>query len=445
VYRKKAAVSAGAAVTAAALLPGAIAVVLPTARPAAAAGAALRAPGAAADFTRGAIYGKVVDAETNKPIANAMVAIQDRNGKTISWTRTDAEGAYALAAETLKVLQLEPKRRRGLLSQIAGGLGKAVSIPVQVMGRAANSAVDVVTSIDPVGAVRAALALAVTASTVPTADAVGDSAKRAVEEDAQKRLTEGRAALEGAKGTSKDGIARSIVSGKDAAPPKDARLDLLPGEIFVAVSAPGYQDVRGKAGAYWLEPRETKDGKTTAGPQAWLETARLARQGADPKKFKSAIDDMNVLLTDPVIDSTLVPAGSPALIGVRVRMPGEQKLPVRVFARERKTGTTVEMRTQGDDGIYAAYLVLDAKAPIGDSAISIVAVRADPVDVSLKESKTQDPMLVTVRESDALKDDKKFDADPRFFAAPNRIDIAITVLDPARATPASPVPAPASR
>ena len=59
---------------------------------------------------------------------------------------------------------------------------------------------------------------------------------------------------------------------------------------------------------------------------------------------------------------------------MRVRTPAGQKLPLRVFARERKHGTTVELRTQGD-GLFAAYLVLDAKTPVGDTVVSLAAFR----------------------------------------------------------------------
>ena len=391
-----------------------------------------------ADFRKGVVYGRVVDTTSNKPIAGAVVAIQDKDGKTISWTRTDAEGGYALATEVVKTLQLEPKRRRSLLGQIAGGIGKVVTIPVQVVGKAADSALDVVKGVDPIGAVKAALAAAVTANTLPAVAEIGRSAAAAVKADAEKKLDEGEKTLTGSRAASQQSVAKSILGTPDAAVAKE---QLLPGEIFLAVSAPGFQDVRAKASAYWLEPEQGEGKKVVTGPRAWLETARLAPRGADAKKFLSNIEDMNVVLTDPVIDTTLVPAGSPVLIAVKVRTPAGQKLPLRVFARERKRGTTVEMRTQGD-GLYAAYLVLDAKTPIGDTVVSLAALRSDPIDVEIKKHKTLDPMLAMVQDLDAMEDEKKFDGDPRLFAATNRIDIPITVLDPERATPSAPIPAP---
>ena len=74
--------------------------------------AARRAPGA--DFQKGALYGKVIDAASGKPVANATVAIEDRHGKVVAWTKTDAQGEYAVAADALKLLQLHPSRHRGL-------------------------------------------------------------------------------------------------------------------------------------------------------------------------------------------------------------------------------------------------------------------------------------------------------------------------------------------
>jgi len=45
-------------------------------------------------------------------------------------------------------------------------------------------------------------------------------------------------------------------------------------EALLSVSAPHYQDVKGKAGAYWLEPAATRDGKPVYRRMGFTEVAR---------------------------------------------------------------------------------------------------------------------------------------------------------------------------
>ena len=58
-----------------------------------------------------------------QPVANATVAVRDRHGKVIAWAKTDAEGRYVIAADALKLLQLRPSLRRGLLAGLVHGVG----------------------------------------------------------------------------------------------------------------------------------------------------------------------------------------------------------------------------------------------------------------------------------------------------------------------------------
>jgi hypothetical protein len=48
--------------------------------------------------------------------------------------------------------------------------------------------------------------------------------------------------------------------------------------VRIAVSAAKFQDARGNAGAYWLEPAATVEDRPV-GPRAWLETVKLAPAG----------------------------------------------------------------------------------------------------------------------------------------------------------------------
>lgn len=82
---------------------------------------AANARGTPLDLRKGVLHGRVLDVTTGQSIAGATVALQDKKNETVVWTKTDAQGNYTLAGDTLSVLQLEPSRRKNLLAQIAGG------------------------------------------------------------------------------------------------------------------------------------------------------------------------------------------------------------------------------------------------------------------------------------------------------------------------------------
>src|SRR5690348_16411867 len=71
-----------------------------------------------ADSQAGAFCGQVLDLVSAKPVADATVAVQDKDGKVIAWTKTDGQGRYSVAADTLAALDLRPTRHRGLLADI---------------------------------------------------------------------------------------------------------------------------------------------------------------------------------------------------------------------------------------------------------------------------------------------------------------------------------------
>ena len=84
------------------------------------------------DFSKGALYGTVVNTVTGKPLADATVAIVLTDGKVITWTKTNAEGKYALAADAISTLHLRPSHRRSLLEEVCRGVGNVVMAPVKV-------------------------------------------------------------------------------------------------------------------------------------------------------------------------------------------------------------------------------------------------------------------------------------------------------------------------
>lgn len=372
-----------------------------------------------ADFGRGALYGKVVDTATGKPVADATVALQDKKGKVVAWTRTDAQGQYAIATDSLKVLQLRPSRRRGLLARIVRGVGTVVTAPVKAVGAAARGAVGAVKQVNPVQAAKSAAITAATGNPVPVASQIAGTTLEAVTKNAEKRA--------------RDSATRAVL-GERQAQPKEKRDTPVPGEVLIAVSAPGFKEAKGKAGAYWLEP-PTEDKKV--GTRAWLETVKLAPAASDKK---SEIENVAILLAEPQLEPSLAPAGAALKLSAKLQTPGNQPMNVRVFAREDKKKRVAELKAQGNN-VYAGELVLDPKTPVGETKVTILALRADPVEVNLRESKA-DPLLDFAQRLDEMDADKPYDFDPRIMASENRLDITLTILDPKQATPSTPAATP---
>jgi hypothetical protein len=222
--------------------------------------------------------------------------------------------------------------------------------------------------------------------------------------------------------------------------PASKKDEIVPGEVFLAISAPSYKAVKGKAGAYWLEPiapapaeKETK----TRGTRAWLETAKLAPIAGDKN---SEIEKMAVLLGEARMDPVLAPVGATVTLSARLMTPGGQPLVARVFAREDKKKTVVELKPQGNN-IFSGQMTLHPKTPIGETTITIVALRSEPIEVDLKESK-EDPLLAFAEQLDELDAGNAYDFDPRIMASENRLDLKLTVLDPKQGSPVTPAAAP---
>ncbi len=390
-----------------------------------------------ADFTKGALYGRVVDFVTGQPIAGAVVALKDKKDKTVAWTRTDAQGYYSLAAETAKVLQLKPSRRRGLLTRVARGVGGVVMAPVKVVGTVAKTATDIVKQVDPIGTAKAAVLSTVTGNPAPVAGEIAGNVRSAVNGNADQKVDVAQNTLEQGKVTARLAVAKTVMGERQAASPKDTRDKLVPGEVYLAVSAPNYTEVRSKAGAYWLEPPRYEEDKKDpeVGPQAWLETVKLAAVGSGKK---SEVTNMAVLLAEPRLEQSQVPVGGMVRLSVKVNTPNNLPLNLRVFAREDRKDRIAELLPQGG-GIYAGDLTLDPETPIGETIISVVALRAQPVEVNIKPTDQGDPLMLFARELDELESNKAFEFDPRIFASENRLDVSLTVLDPRLNTPMAPV------
>jgi hypothetical protein len=386
---------------------------------------------AAPDFSKGMLCGKVVDAATGKPVPDATVALQDKDGKVIAWTKTDATGKYCLAAESLKVLNLLPSHRRGLLDEIARGVGQVVTAPIKVAG----GVVEGVKKTNPVDVVKNAAISTATGNPVPIAT-------QAITTVTGGTASSVDAAKTNAVTQTKEGAVRSAF-GERMSDKQSKKPALAPGEVFLSVSRPEYKEIRGKAGAYWLDApippnRQKKDDKG-CGVCAWMETVKLAPAAAADKK--SEIANEAIVLSDPKAEPALIPAGSTCKLTVKLQSPMDPASKVRVFARENKKKSVVELQRQAN-GIYVGELPIDPKCPNGNTKISIAALREEPIEVKLPKSK-EDPLTQFAKRLDDLDPDKPYDFDPKILASENRLDLTITVLDPKQQTPSN-APSPAA-
>jgi hypothetical protein len=358
------------------------------------------------DFSKGAIYGKVVDTATNKPVPDATVAITDKNGKILAWTKTDDKGEYAIATDPLKVL-LHPSHRRGLLEEVCKQVGDVAMAPVKV-------AVGVVKQ--PGQTVRSAAESVALGNPAPlAATAVGPLLSN-------PKDVKNAAAQQSKEAAVKTALGDNPQSG--AAKKDDTR-----GEVMVLVTAPNYKDAKGQAGATWMEPADKVDNKQI-GPRAWLETCKLAPTAGDKK---SEIVQEALMIAEPHLEPALAPAGSVIKISCKLTNPTGQARKVRLFARENKKKAVVELKP-GANNVYTGELTLDPKTPSGETKIAIVALREDPVEVKIDKNKEK-AFAEFVKRLDDLDSDKPYLYDPRIMASENRADLTVTVLDPKQATP----------
>jgi hypothetical protein len=302
-------------------------------------------------------------------------------------------------------------------------VGKVATAPVKVVGDVAGATVDVVKAIDPIQTVKATAVTAATGIPAPLVAAVTPQSAEAV-----KQQTEAKAAENVAK----------VLMGERQAQPKEKRKEMVPGEVQIAVTAAQHKDFKDKSGAYWLEA-PTKIEAKTLGAQAWLETVKLAPIEGDKK---SEVENIAVLLAEPKLEPSLVPQGGTVKLSAKLQAPmgpDGKPLKVRVFAREDRKRKVIELKPQ-QNNLFTGELTLDAATPIGNTVVTIVALRAEPVEISVWQ-KPEDPLLTFASRLEDLDADKPYDFDPRIMASENRLDLPLTVLDLKKATPAAPATA----
>ena len=365
----------------------------------------------AREFLKGAIYGKVLDIN-GKPVPGATVAIQGKDGKIMVWTLTNDAGEYSLPADPKDVLHLRPSKRKGLLEQCARAVGDVVTAPIKAAGTAVAN---------PGKTLAAAAVSAATGTPVALAAqmAIPGATNRSLVQETEKKA--------------KEMGARAAVGDL---PQTKAKTEAK-GEAHILVSAPSFKAVTGAAGAYWMESA-SPEAERPVGMQAWLETIHLAPAASDKK---SEVAQEAVRLTDAILEPIPVTTGGTVGIAVRLQAPPGLERRLRIFAREARTSTVVELFAREEEGkkedgkaLFIGTMALDPRIPAGETIISIAALRIEPVEVKLDKQKA-DPLFAFVRRLDDMQASKTYEYDPRIMASENRLDVKLLVLDASRATP----------
>lgn len=352
------------------------------------------------EFRKGVLYGKVVDLD-GKPVPNATIALQDKNGKVVTWTTSDAQGDYALAADPMDALNLRPSRRRSLLEKCVIGVGDVVLTPVKIVANAAaNPGKTIKNGVDAVITGTPAPLAAQAAAGIPGKGTAAETAKNARDLAARIAVGEGPySAQNRAKGTK--------------------------GQARILIAAPNYKDGKITAGAFWMED-PVQDKTHPIGMQAWLETIKMAPAG---NAKISDVEPQALTLVEASVTPTLAPAGSTVTIQVKLKSPPGPEHRVRVFAREFRKDKVIELipKDGPDKTIFTGIMIIDPKTPPGESTICIGAIRAAPMGFKL-DPKKPDPLPPFVKELDDMKAGKPYEYDPRIMASENRLDVKVNVL-----------------
>lgn len=354
-------------------------------------------------YAKGAIYGIVLDS-AGKPVKDATVALQRRDGKILGWCKTNDKGEYALPADPKVALNLY-SRHKNLLEQCANAVGDVAMIPVRAVGsvvtqpgQTVRSAAASVASGTPAPLVGQTMAASVASQTTPS----------------QLSKAAGGAATYTALG------------GTPPKPPPVA----TPGKATILVSAAGFKAAQLQPTAYWMSgPVESKT--IPVGLQAWVEAVKLAPLAA---KEEGVIQPQALTITGTTVEPKLAPAGSPITITTQLSTPPDPSRPIRVFAREAGRNTVVELKAGVDQKTYTGTMTIDPKAALGETTISIGVLRVDPVEVKLNPKKP-DPLPEFCKRLEEMSAKKPYVYDPLTMGAANREDIKITVLKAAPSAP----------
>jgi len=356
-------------------------------------------------FAKGVVFGKVLDG-CGKPVADATVVMLARTGKVLTWSVTDADGYYALAANPKVALDIEPSRNRGLLRMCATAAGEVAMAPVKAFANmVANPGLTV-----------AAAGVSIASGTPAPIEAQAIAAQVPNHQTAvQTQL-----ATQGAVAAQALGVGIQLA-------PQDLSTE---GQAVLLIEAPGFKKAAVKVAAYWLEP-PTKDNGYAEGLRAWVDTVKMAPAAA---KEDTQVQSEAFTLCEAKVTPTLAPADSDIRISVKMTGPSDESHQVRVFARECPRNQVIELKPGKDKDVYEGTMHLDRLCSLGDATICICALRNQPLDVKLDTKNTR-TLITFVKRLEYMEAGKQYGYDPMILASQNRQDVKLLVLSPKAETP----------
>lgn len=377
-------------------------------------------PRYAVPFASGAVYGQVVDSKTGKPIAGATVALKAPSGRIVAWTITNADGLYRLDANPIAALDLIPlSSHRHRANPIMRGFVDVIRFPLIAADAAVNTAVGMVKTLNPIGTVKAAAISAAEGNPLTLAQTAAVDAANLV--SAKSRQT-----VRGNAATAVIDPAKKL-----------AQKGPQPGEAAIMVSAPQYKEYEGNAAAFCMAPPGPGPFGKQTGIRAWLDTVTL--DSAADAKGASGTRDEAAKLTAASLSPIFAPAGSPVKISVQIASPPVHDWNATVVARFQRTGQVIALSPQGG-GLYSGTLCLPPRTPLGSAAVTVAAINNSPVLSQHSRQIAYCPLALAARSAN-LAPGRPYRFDPRIFAAENRLDLEMVVLNPLLQSPVLPATA----
>ena len=380
--------------------------------------------------------GRILASDGKTPLADAMIAVYDEQGKVIAHGKTDSEGRYRIPVSREDLHLVKRRKGGGFLGGLFKGVGNIVNVaagfaPMMLTGGLSGLAGGGLSGLaggNPLGAASGligggkgplgALSGAVGGGFPGFPGGKLPGGMTGITPEMMKMMSQG--GMPGGDYLSKlmaqyGGMDGEMGGGEPAAN--------SPGALPFRVTLAGHMEVGGVSQVYWMqeEPIE-ENGKKKSRTVAWVDPIWLAKTG---EEAPSRIVRGFFAFQDAAIDPAIVEIGRNVTLAVKLPLPDEPKVDVIVVARNSKTGEIWQLDPAGD-GVFKAEIPVDKKGfGKDDQTISVLAYAADPATPG-RNKKAEDAI------KGLWKLDKPYEYNPKIVASRNRVDLRLTVVEPAK-------------
>lgn len=380
--------------------------------------------------------GRVFQLDGVTPLADATIAITDDKGKVIAQSKSDTDGRYTLTVPRGAFHLPEHKGGNFLggaakfvgtaasivlptAAGVAGG-GAASGVASQIVGKAAGGG----KSDEANKAMAEAQAMAFIKMTGKKVDTKMFS--RVIHEGPQSVLADlsNKTGLNGLTGLT--GKASSTDLFVDNPPDPKA-----PGVLAMRVSLSGYSDLNTVAQIHYLHEEGNSD--VSKGKKSWSSTLDTVLLCKTDEGKPSRINRKLMILSDGAVQPRLVEIGQKLTVTAKLTVPDELKTDVIVVARNSKSGELYELKP-GDNGLYSAEIEVDktlqkpGTGPSGDEQTFSILAYFSEKGTPGRSKRIED----AINGAGLWKPDKTYEYNPLLAASRNRLDLRLTVVDPAK-------------